>query len=310
MIHRKSRHDYIYVSVVYAMSVICLAILAFVTEPLPSRTTGIHGEPDQSQNQATAPLFFNRDKVANIPVTARAYVVYDITEKRIVTSKNEKEVLPLASITKVMSAITAHRMADLDTRIVITKDAKIDNHLDLGLRENQGWRLDELLKYSLIFSSNSGMYAIASHFGTPVFVTRMNVEASKIGKTLQFTNPAGLDMKGQIGGIGSAYDVALMMTQARKEIPQILDATTHQRFTAVTEHGLLSGIPNTNQAIIDIRGAEGSKTGYTDLAGGNLALVVDMSIGHPVVIVVLGSTRSDRFVDAETIYKVLLSSIQ
>lgn len=310
MIHRKSRHDYVYIGSVYAMSVICLALLAMVTEPLASRNTGIHGAEKNTQNETIPPLFFKTENLTNIPVTAKAYIVYDVLEKRIVASKNENAVLPLASITKIMSALTAHRMADLDTRILITKESKIDNRLDLGLQLNQGWRLDELLKYSLIFSSNSGMYAIAGHFGTPVFIARMNVEASKIGSTLQFTNPAGLDIKGQIGGIGSAYDVALMMTQARKEIPQILDATTHQRFTAVTEKGTLSGIPNTNQGIVDIQGAEGSKTGYTDLAGGNLALILDVSIGHPIVIVVLGSTRNDRFTDAQIIYKLLLTNMQ
>jgi D-alanyl-D-alanine carboxypeptidase len=267
--------------------------------------------PDEkhAQNGGT-PIFFAPEKLANIPVTAKAYIVYDVTDKRVIVAKNEQQVLPLASVSKVMTALTAHRMADLDTRVTVGKDAKLDGGYGLGLKENQSWRLDELLKYSLIFSSNSGMYAVASHFGIQSFIARMNVEASKIGSTLQFTNPAGLDLKGQVGGVGSAYDVALMMTQARKEIPQLLDATTHRRITVRTEKESLSGIPNTNQDIVAITGAEGSKTGYTDLAGGNLALVFDVALGHPMVLVVLGSTRTDRFTDAETIYKALLASMK
>ena len=73
--------------------------------------------------------------------------------------------------------------------------------------------------------------------------------------------------------------------------------------------GAISGIPNTNQDIETISGAEASKTGYTDMAGGNLGIIVDISVGHPVVIVVLGSTREGRFKDMDTLYKALKASL-
>jgi D-alanyl-D-alanine carboxypeptidase len=138
----------------------------------------------------------------------------------------------------------------------------------------------------------------------------MNDHASLISPTLSFTNPAGLDNGVIAGGSGSAYDVARMMILARKIMPSILDATTHARTTVTTEQGQLHGVPNTNQSIVEVLRAEASKTGYTDNAGGNLALVTDISIGHPVVIVVLGSTRLERFTDVLKLYKALLTSIE
>ena len=72
---------------------------------------------------------------------------------------------------------------------------------------------------------------------------------------------------------------------------------------------MLGGIPNTNQTIETLSGAEASKTGYTDRAGGNLAVIVDISVGHPIVIVVLGSTRQGRFQDIDVLYKALRASV-
>ena len=60
--------------------------------------------------------------------------------------------------------------------------------------------------------------------------------------------------------------------------------------------------------IESIPGAEVSKTGFTDLAGGNLGVIVDVSVGHPVAIIVLGSTRNGRFEDVRILYDVLRKS--
>lgn len=303
----KSHDDYVHMGAVYGLGVVALIFLSFMAQPINPGKDGVIASQTAT---STPPLFFDPHVFANLSVTAKSYVVYDILERRIIAGRNETTALPLASVTKVMSAVTALRMADPDTRITIGENAKIDGGYDLGMKEGQAWRLDELLKYSLTFSSNSGMYAIANHFGMGVFVNRMNREAQSISPTLSFTNPAGLDADNFIGGTGSALDVALLMARAKNEIPDILDATTHQRTTVSTEKGKLTGVPNTNQEINLIAGAEASKTGYTDLAGGNLALIVDPTLGHPIAIVVLGSTRTDRFTDVEKIYQALLLSIK
>ena len=70
------------------------------------------------------------------------------------------------------------------------------------------------------------------------------------------------------------------------------------------------GIPNTNQSIEELFGAEGSKTGFTDIAGGNLGVIVDITVGHPVVLVVLGSSREGRFKDIATLYTALQKSLE
>jgi D-alanyl-D-alanine carboxypeptidase len=97
---------------------------------------------------------------------------------------------------------------------------------------------------------------------------------------------------------------------ARSYFPELYDATTRTRASVETSSGKLTGLPNTNQDINSYFGAEVSKTGYTDDAGGNLAVIVDVTLGHPVAIVVLGSTREGRFADVKKLYNALLHSLK
>jgi D-alanyl-D-alanine carboxypeptidase len=71
--------------------------------------------------------------------------------------------------------------------------------------------------------------------------------------------------------------------------------------TAISEQGIPHTFANTNQDVEHIPNLLLSKTGFTDLAGGNLVVVYDAGINHPVAIVVLGSTEEGRFTDVKTL---------
>jgi D-alanyl-D-alanine carboxypeptidase len=262
-----------------------------------------------SQHQKDSSLTFTTTAFEQVPVSAKAYVVYDLLTGTVIASSHATDTLPLASITKVMTAVTAVRHKDAFPSVVITPDA-IEGGYDLGLKKGQVWNLDELLKYTLVFSSNDGAHAVAKNYKGSSFVDVMNTEAKNLKLGLTFTDPAGLDEHGKIGGLGSALDVAKLFGVALQEIPDILDATTKKRQNFTVNKTRIVGIPNTNQEIELYPGAEGSKTGFTDLAGGNLGVVVDVTLGRPVVIVVLGSTREGRFRDVQALYTALIKSVQ
>jgi D-alanyl-D-alanine carboxypeptidase len=208
-----------------------------------------------------------------------------------------------------MMAISATLHKSKDEKVTVTRNS-IEDGYDLGLKEKQVWKLSELLKYTLVFSSNDGAEIVADSFGgKDIFVKQMNEDAQVLGLELHFTDPAGRDLGGNIGGKGTVLEAAKLFSVARKIIPEILDSTTKKRETVSASSGRISGVPNTNQAIETLPGAEASKTGYTDMAGGNLGVVVDISIGRPVVIVVLGSTREGRFRDMSILYNALRKSI-
>jgi D-alanyl-D-alanine carboxypeptidase len=137
----------------------------------------------------------------------------------------------------------------------------------------------------------------------------MNSDATALGLKLKFTDPAGLDIGTKLGGEGSALETAKLLALTYKRYPDIFDPTTQKRASVISSTGKVSGVPNTNQTINTIIEAEASKTGYTDNAGGNLAVIVDITLGRPVVIVVLGSTKEERFSDVEKLYIALKKSI-
>ncbi len=299
------KKDHIHTASVYAFAILFAVSLSFFTKDPNDKKYGIIVDVTK-QNKEEINYFFKKEAFNDLNLTSNAYVVYDVMDKKIIYSKNENTILPLASLTKVMTAITAISMYDKNKEIII----KGKNNYDLGLQKNQSWKLNELLKYTLIFSSNDGADIIASNLGgESTFVANMNKVATSLNLKMSFTNPAGLDLNGKIGGEGSALDVAQMMSVAYKMMPDVLDTTTHTRAKVLTSTGALTGIPNTNQDVNKFIGLEASKTGFTDMAGGNLALIVDITLGRPVVIVVLGSTKEERFKDAYKLYEALRKSV-
>jgi D-alanyl-D-alanine carboxypeptidase len=304
MIH-KAKQDYMELSYVYGAAIAVLIFLSLLAVPIDTSHFGLLVPKEDTDKSVYLSSAFE-----NVSITAQAYVVYDLVDKKVIASKNADENLPLASITKLMMAITALANHSKDTKITINP-ASIEDGYDLGLKKGQVWSLSELLKYTLVFSSNDGARAIADAFGgRKDFVAQMNTQSALLGLGLVFTDPAGEDLNGQIGGRGTALDVAKLFASARKLYPEILDATTKTRVTALASNGRVSGIPNTNQDIDNLFGAEVSKTGFTDSAGGNLGVIVDIALGHPVAIVVLGSTREERFTDMEELYQALLKSLK
>lgn len=300
------RHDHVHVSLTYVLCVI--SILALVNIHLFIPTQGLKVSPSVTPNIPKG-IVFSKQPFDEVSIVGKAYVVYDVKKDYIIAESNATQTLPLASLSKVMTAITALSHHNIITPITIEKK-HADGSLDLGLRENQEWELGELLKYTLVFSSNDGAMMIASSLGgTRSFVNQMSNDSSLFGFPMTFTNPAGLDEGIEIGGLGSALNAAKMLAYAELAFPEIFDATTHKRYSALSESGVISGIPNTNQDIDAITEALASKTGYTDSAGGNLAVMLDISVGHPVVIVVLGSTREERFKDVKALYNALKESI-
>lgn len=268
-----------------------------------------HPKKEPDNYEETHSMFDSR-VFDGIELEAKAYVVYDITTKSVIASYHEEDKLPLASITKVMTTLTALSL-DKEKESVLTIEPKyIEEKYDLGLKEGQKWELKELLKYMLIFSSNDAALTVAENMGGAAsFVLNMNLLSQELGLSARFSDPAGRDERGLVGGEGTALDAAKLFALARERVPEVLDATTKKRQSVFPLSGKMTGVPNTNQYIETISGAEASKTGYTDLAGGNLGVIVDAALGRPVVIVVLGSSREGRFRDIKKLHDTLLKSI-
>ena len=96
-------------------------------------------------------------------------------------------------------------------------------------------------------------------------------------------------------------DMAFLMEHIVQHEPDILTFTKTDQARVYSEDGTYHDTENTNYYINQIPGLIGSKTGYTDLAGGNLVVAFDAGLNRPIVITVLGSTRHERFTDVITL---------
>lgn len=249
----------------------------------------------------------------HLPLHAQSVYVWDISTQRKLYSANGNARLPLASVAKIMTALVATESSPPKTQITITP-SDILGEGDTGLYVGETWTLEKLLQFTLVASSNDGASAVAATLGAHMnaststdrdlnkkqFIEKMNEKARAIGLTqTSFQNESGLDVgSNESGAYGSARDMAMLFAYIFHKYPEIFTATAYPELDLRSESNTLHRVANTNQDVEHISGIIGSKTGYTDLAGGNLVVVVDIGIGHPVVIAVLGSTREDRFADA------------
>ncbi len=255
-----------------------------------------------------------------IAINAKAVYVYDIAQDKVIFQKNEFAQLPLASITKLMTALVATEILPDDSKVTIRKEF-LREEGDSGLLSGESWSIKDLVDFSLVVSSNDGARALASvagafdlknqdyDLGRKDFVLLMNKKAQELDlKQTYFINESGLDSDGLAGGYGSAIDVAKLMQYILQNNPKILEATKYKKIEIKSENKKHLA-KNTNEVVESIPGLLASKTGYTDMAGGNLVVAFDSSIGKPVVVVVLGSTEEGRFDDVSSLVKASLEYI-
>jgi serine-type D-Ala-D-Ala endopeptidase (penicillin-binding protein 7) len=241
------------------------------------------------------PISVNLQKVNT---TAHAAFVVSLNNENVLYAKNPDKQLPLASITKLVTAKVAEDQSMSDT--VAVHKMPDPTYGDAQLAEGERWEKNDLIAYTLVTSSNDGAYSLST--GTKsqtAFVDSMNSLASTIGLTnTRFYNETGLDNELQDvpGSRGTAKDISKLLSYLVKTDLSLYEKTKYN--TAVVESPTgLTQARNTNEVANQITGLLVSKTGYTDLAGGNLAIVADMGLNEPTAFVVLHSSKESRFED-------------
>ncbi len=286
--------------VAFNISLVALVVsLGFLIYTVDGKKAEISKQGDVKQ----ASLFITPE------VEASSYVVWDIKSGVVISEKNKDVTRPLASVTKIMSAVVARSLLPKDSQVTIRKEF-LEEEGDSGLRDGEVFKLSDLLDLSLVVSSNDGARSIASvagafklgtgdyELGRAEFIKEMNEKAITLGlPSLSFTNETGLDNEdGTAGGYGNAIDVAKLFAYALKQYPDLLEVTGHTTDT-VKSVQYVHELENTNSSLGEIPNIIASKTGFTAIAEGNLAIVFDAGFGRPIAIVVLGSTSEGRFSD-------------
>lgn len=242
----------------------------------------------------------------NTQLTAKSAFVWDVQKQKILFNKNGDEELPLASITKLMTALVTYELLDPGQKIHITNDS-LKTSGDSGFADGEEFTMQNLTDLTLISSSNDGATALGAEAGRTisdqnpenVFIRAMNIKAKELGLTHTFyKNTTGLDLsETDAGSSGSAHDVALLMEHIIVHNADVTALTSLDVTTIPDKKGRYYLVKNTNESVNNIDGLIASKTGYTTLAGGNLVVAFNAGLNHPVIVVVLGSSQSGRFED-------------
>ncbi|HVM69132.1 MAG TPA: D-alanyl-D-alanine carboxypeptidase family protein [Gaiellaceae bacterium] len=196
------------------------------------------------------------------PVQAEAWLVQNATTGEVLASHDERERRPIASITKLMTALVALRHGDLDDVVVVPPHAARIGEATLDLRAGERVPLRDLLVAALVQSANDAANAVAAHVGggsVARFVALMNAEARRLGlEDTHFVNPHGLDAPGHVS---SARDVTKLARVAMRE--------RFVRETVRVVHGSAAGRPiaTWNDLLTQLPRTIGVKTGHTNGAG-------------------------------------------
>jgi len=225
---------------------------------------------------------------------------YAVTEHgEVLFNQNADEVIPIASITKVLTALAAVEQMPLDTPIVITPEAiRTEGNLG-GLYVNETFSLHDALIAMLLPSSNDAAVAIAqASGGVEQFVAAMNEKAKAFGATnSNFSNVHGLSPP---GNFASAADVATFMHEALRN-DDLAAILRQPEADVVSEDGIAHTFVHRGNGLTAFPGVLGLKTGYTDESRGTLVFAFrpDARSDRIVVTVILGS--DDRSADTEAL---------
>lgn len=200
-------------------------------------------------------------------VTAPAWILYDETNGVVLDGVNVDEPRPMASTTKLMTALLAVESGRLDEIVTISQRAADIGESEIGLVVGERIRMDMLVAAILIRSGNDAAMAVAEHLAGSVeaFVEDMNARAAELGMdATSFANPHGLDAETHFS---SPRDLlTLARTALGHEVIADLVGTARYRITDSPD-GSVRVADATNTLLTTYPGTIGGKTGFTFRAG-------------------------------------------
>ena len=203
---------------------------------------------------------------------------------------------PLASVTKLMTAVIVLRDMDLAQVVSIGPNDFLPQSLEKSLQPGDKYSVRDLLRALLSASSNEAGEAIANFYGHANFISAMNNQARDwhLDDT-HFDDPTGLSSSNQ----STLRDLSKLMLQIYDSYPDILKITRTASWSIKEIDSGKTRIVKSTHLFAGQPYFIGGKTGYTDEAGGNLVSVMKHK-ERPLLIVVLGS--DDRFAETEKLF--------
>ncbi len=253
----------------------------------------------------------------NLKINARAAISAEIDNKgneEILFEQNSEKFLPIASISKLMTALVVFDLKqtyNFSQIITISKEAveQEGNSKWGSLKEGEKMSVENLLYMMLIESDNDAAFALTEPIGEEGFVGLMNINAENLGlDSTRFFNPTGLEPDDPTKSINysTARDLVKLAKYILERYPQIFEVTDNQSYSVLRPNGAFHHfIPeNTNKLLEKVPEIIGGKTGWAPAASGCLLIIMkEPKRDGYFVNVVLGT--NDRFGEMQKIIDAL-----
>ena len=220
-------------------------------------------------------------------ISAKSYVVFDIDRNAIILEKNPEKPLPIASITKLVTAVVSKKILNQNNSVTINKKILSTYGNEAWFKENEKFNVEELLYPLLMVSSNDASEALAGSYfkSRKEFINEMNNWVNSIGayKTY-FSDPSGLSYR----NVSTAKDLSIIIKWIAENEPEIFDITLEKSKTIRTH----TWINPTH--FLNLTSYAGGKNGYT--AEANRTSVALFKLGKAnklYAVILLGSSNRD-----------------
>lgn len=277
---RRNQHIFWVIVILVALSIVsifCFATwaVAKVTyytflggQPLTYHSDNLDQPVDLSQSVSS---YLLEKPIDRLPLSAGAYLVTDLDSKEVVVRNNENRAFPIASVTKLITAVVAQELLDPNQEITITNEAW-ETYGNTGqLRVGEKIPFDIILYPLLLSSSNDAAEAVALAVGRDKFIARMNTFAKEIGMThTHFADPSGLSPD----NLSTPADLSKLAVYLYERKSDILAITREETYK-------YKGRQWSNRNSVSLmKYYLGGKNGYTDEANRTLVSLFEVPINN------------------------------
>lgn len=235
-----------------------------------------------------------------VEVTASSSLVIDVQTGYELQAKNPDLIMPIASISKLMTALVLLD-TNLDWKNIVTLTPADEVYRAKYVFRGEEFTKEQLFWAMLVGSDNNATMALvrSSGFSTDEFVARMNKKAKDMGLlNTFFADPTGLSPQ----NVSTARELA-QLAKFVWNITDILRPTSEsQFFLSNTNQTIKRKVINTNKLLDSFLEVKAGKTGFIDEAGYCLVALISDQANHSVIVVTLGSvSEAERFQDTKTL---------
>lgn len=303
----KTKHIFLWAIIPISLGIL-LAIIATKSvgyEPIIQKnTSAISGTGEIIQQPQNTPenLYFIKDPSKKPSVKAEAYFVGDLDTGEVILEKNKDKIFPIASVSKLMTAVVSKEIQNQDEITKISKGALATSGENGNLHLNEKIKVGDLIYPLLLESSNDAAEAIAEDSGRSTFIEKMNQKA----KDLELLNTSFLDPSGlSEQNLSTVSDLFKFSQYLKSNLSDLLQISTLKSFNN-KKH-----IWFNNSQFLNLPGYQGGKRGYIDESMQTVVSFFTLPFGsvgtRNIGISLLRS--SDRYKDTKNILSYLAKNV-